>query len=284
MANIMRFGGGAGGGAGGGNKASASLTPQSGVTYTDGLSGLGPAILHFMSAIISNTIDITSETTTIYVDYGYVHRKIDVGDQVTIALNGVNYAFDVIGFNHDTLTTSTAYGATTATGKAGITFQMHDCFATIYAMNDTDTNVGGWKSSAMRTLTMPIMKGYLPTAWQTAIKPVNKLSGVGGGASSGTETVSDNCFLLAEGEIFGSGYGYSGDGYSFDDECAKVTQYAYYKAGNTVVKNKDGRPYNWWERSPISSDSNDFCFVANNGYAYFVKASGDLGVAFAFCV
>lgn len=278
MANIMRFGGGAGGGAGGGNKASASLTPQSGVTYTDGLSSIEPAILSLVSAIISNNSDITSETTTVYVDivYGDIHRKIDVGNQVTIALNGMDYAFDVIGFNHDTLTTSTAYGANTQTGKAGITFQMHDLFATFYAMNSSNTNSGGWKSSAMRTLTMATMKGYLPAAWQTAIKPVNKVSGTGGGSSSGTETVSDSCFLLAEIEIFGSTtYSVSGEG----------TQYAYYKAGNSKVKNKGGSADLWWERSPYRLTSYSFCIVDENGNAATLRAANNIaGVAFGFCV
>lgn len=276
MANIMRFGGGAGGGAGGGKMASASLTPQSGVTYTDGLPGIEPAILSLMAAVISNNSDITSETTTVYVDIVNIHRKINVGDQVTIALNGVNYAFDVIGFNHDTLTTSTEYGANTQTGKAGITFQMHDLFATTYKMNSSNTNSGGWKSSAMRTSTMATMKGYLPAAWQTAIKPVNKISGTGGGSSSGTETVSDSCFLLAEIEIFGSTtYSVSGEG----------TQYAYYKAGNSKVKNKGGSADLWWERSPYRLTSYSFCIVDEDGHAATLRASNDIaGVAFGFCV
>ena len=271
MANIIRLGEGAGG-----NKmVFASLTPQPGVTYTDGLSGLRPAILSLMSAAISNNRDITNTTTTVYVDYGDIHRKIDVGDQVTVALNGVNYVFDVIGFNHDTLTTPTAYGAITQTGKAGITFQMHDLFATTYVMNSSNTNAGGWKSSAMRTSTMSIMKGYLPQAWQTAIKPVNKASGLGGGSSSGTEITSDDCFLLAEIEIFGSTpYSVPGEG----------TQYAYYKAGNSKVKYKGGSANDWWERSPISSTGSSFCDVSSSGEGSGDRANVSYGVAFAFCV
>lgn len=260
---------------GGGNKASASLTPKSGVTYTDGLSGLEPAVLSLMSAAISNNSDITNTTTTVYVDYGDIHRKIDVGNQVTIALNGTNYTFDVIGFNHDTLTTSTAYGATTKTGKAGITFQMHDLFATKYVMNSANTNSGGWKSSAMRTSTMATMKGYLPAAWQTAIKPVNKVSGTGDSSSSGTETVSDSCFLLAEIEIFGSTtYSVSGEG----------TQYAYYKAGNSKVKDSGGFAILWWERSPRSGSSFRFCTVNSDGNAGANGADSNSGVVFGFCV
>lgn len=256
-------------------KPTASTTATSGVTYTSGLSGVAATDVTLFAEAISNNSSITNATSTVYIDFGSVHRKVSVGDQVTLALNGTNYTFDVIGFNHDTLTTSTAYGATTTTGKAGITFQMHDLFATTYVMNSSNTNSGGWKSSAMRTSTMATMKGYLPAAWQTAIKPVNKASGTGGGSSSGTETVSDSCFLLAEIEIFGSTtYSVSGEG----------TQYAYYKAGNSKVKNKGGSAYAWWERSPYSGYSSFFCFVYSNGSAYFSSAYASAGVAFGFCV
>lgn len=254
----------------------ASLTAQSGVSYTNGLNGLEADVISLFSAAISNNSAITNTTSTVYIDFGSVHRKVSVGDQVTLFLNGTNYAFDVIGFNHDTLTDSMAYGEETATGKAGITFQMHDLFATTYAMNSTDTNSGGWKSSAMRTSTMATMKGYLPAEWQTAIKPVNKASGTGGGSSFGTETVSDNCFLLAEIEIFGSiKYSVSGEG----------TQYAYYKAGNSKFKkNKSGSVSYWWERSPWSRDGNGFCYVDQHGSDSVHYSSNSFGVAFGFCV
>ena len=256
-------------------KPTASTAATSGVNYTSGLSGVAASDVTLFAEAISNNSSITNATSTVYIDFGSVHRKVSVGDQVTLALNGTNYTFDVIGFNHDTLTTSTAYGATTKTGKAGITFQMHDLFATTYVMNSSNTNSGGWKSSAMRTSTMATMKGYLPTAWQTAIKPVNKASGTGGGSSSGTETVSDSCFLLAEIEIFGSTpYSVSGEG----------TQYAYYKAGNSKVKNRSGSASYWWERSPRSGFSNRFCGVISNGTAATLNASDSHGVAFGFCV
>lgn len=264
--------------AGGGGivfKPAASLTPQSGVTYTNGLNGLEADVISMFSAAISNNSDITKETSVVYFDKGDIHRKVSVGDQVTLSLNGTNYAFDIIGFNHDTLTDTAAYGEETATGKAGITLQMHDLFATTYVMNSSSTNSGGWASSAMRTSTMATMKGYLPDDWESIIKPVNKASGTGGGSSSGTQTVSDTCFLLAEIEIFGSTtYSVSGEG----------TQYAYYKAGNSKVKKQGGSANNWWVRSPVSGNDNMVCMVDNYGAASRNNATESRGVAFGFCV
>ena len=245
------------------------------MTYTDGLSGLEPADISLIAQTISNNSQITYTTMAVYYDYKKIHRKISVADQVTIPLNGTDYAFDVIGFNHDPLSNSAPYGSPTATGKAGITFQMHDCFATTYEMNSSDTNSGGWKNSAMRTSTMETMYGYLPTVWQVFIKPVDKKSGTGGGSTSGTETVSDSCFLLAEIEIFGS------TTYSVSEE---GTQYAYYKAGNSKMKRWDDSAYTWWERSPMSGNKYGFCLVNASGISYNRGAGSVYGVAFAFCV
>ena len=151
---------------------------------------------------------------------------------------------------------------------------MHDCFATIYNMNSNNTNSGGWKSSNMRASTMPLMKGYLPAAWQTAIKPVNKYSG-SGGTLVGTTKVSDECFLLSEIEIFGSTtHSVSGEG----------TQYAYYKAGNSKVKNMSGSASHWYERSPMSGYAQDFCMVSKYGDASASNGTLRPGVAFGFCV
>lgn len=251
----------------------ASLTAQSGISYTNGLNGLEADVISLFSAAISNNSNITNETSVIYLDNGDIHRKVSIGDQVTLSLNGTNYYFDIIGFNHDTLTDTAAYGEETATGKAGITFQMHDLFATTYVMNRSSTNSGGWKSSVMRTSTMPLMKGYMPAEWQSAIKSVNKSSGTGGGSTSGTETVHDSCFLLAEIEIFGAiSWSVSGEG----------TQYAYYKAGNSSVKSKGGSAGDiWFERSP---GSGGFCTVEDTGKGYVGSANASYGVAFGFCV
>ena len=254
----------------------ASTSAAAGVSYTSGLSGVSAADVTAFAELISNNSGITNATFTVYVDFGNIHRKISVGDQITLPLDGTNYAFDVIGFNHDELTTPTAYGAATATGKAGITFQMHDLFGTDFAMNNEDTTIGGWGISKMRTSTMVTMKGYLPSDWQAAIKPVNKASGLGGESSSGTETDSDDCFLLAETEIFG-------DVTDLNSVAGEGTQYAYYRAGNSTVKERNGSYPNWWERSPASGDEYDFCCVFG-GEAGINSADSTNGVAFGFCV
>ena len=187
-----------------------------------------------------------------------------VGAKKTIKLNGVSYTAQIIGFNHDTKT---------AGGKAGITFQLVDCLNTTYQMNSSNTNVGGWKSSAMRSL-MSEFLGQLDEDLQSVIKPVNKLVSIGNNTST-IETVSDKLFLLSEVEIFGSTtYSFAGEG----------SQYAWYKAGNTKVKKVNGSAHAWWERSPSSGATASFCSVRSGGSANSSDAGSSAGVSVGFCV
>ena len=252
----------------------AKTTATGGVSYTNGLSGISQEDLTRYARAISNNSAITNATSTVYIDDGSKHYKLSVGDTVSISVSGANYSFRIMGFNHDTLSTSTAYGAATATGKAGISFQMVDCLNQTYQMNSSNTNSGGWNGCNLRSTLQGTIKNTMPAAWRNIIKKVSKKSGTGGGSSSGTQTTSDDLFLLSEIEIFGSrNYSVSGEG----------EQYAYYKAGNSRVKKVNGSAYWWWERSPLSGGSGGFCGVADGGYADDNVANASGGVAFGFC-
>ena len=255
-------------------EALAGTAAASGVNYTSGLGSITQAKLSAYAKAISNNSGITKATTSVYIDDGASHFKLSVGDTVSISINGTSYEFVIIGFNHDTLASATAYGGTTATGKAGISLQMKDCLNTTYQMNSSNTNSGGWGNCALRTTLQNTIKGQMPSAWQSIIKTVTKKASAGG-ASSTISSYSDTLFLLAEVEIFGSTtYSVAGEG----------DQYAWYKAGNSKVKKYNGSANNWWERSPFASYSNAFCYVNSSGYAGYNYAANSLGVAFGFCV
>lgn len=187
-----------------------------------------------------------------------------VGNSKTMTINGTSYQVDIIGKNHDTYT---------AGGKAPLTFQLHDCYADTKKMNSSNTNSGGWTSCAMRQTHLPAILALMPTEVQNGIREVNKLTSAGN-QSSTINTTADKLFLLSEIEIFGSvSYSKSGEG----------TQYDYYKAGNSKVKNRNGSADFWWERSPYGSYSTNFCIVDSSGDAYYNNASFAIGVAFGFC-
>ena len=230
-------------------------------TYT--LEVIG--IVYVYPFVVGATLnDTTWENINMVSKLGMAKQFWSVGDTKTISVNGTNYEFQIIGFNHDNKT---------AGGKAGITFQMVDCLSTTYNMNSSNTNNGGWKNSAMRSR-MSTFLSQLPSDLQSVIKAVNKLVSVGNNTST-IETVSDKLFLLSEVEIFGSTtYSFAGEG----------SQYDWYKAGNTKVKKVNGSAYYWWERSPRSGYTNYFCYVDSSGNASSGSASDSGGVSFGFCV
>ena len=179
-------------------------------------------------------------------------------------INGTNYRIDIIGKNHDTYA---------AGGTAPLTFQMHDCYGTTNQMNSSNTNSGGWRDCQMRTQPMPALKALMPAEVQAGIRAVNKLTSVGNESSS-IVTTSDELFLPSEVEVFGSTpHSFSGEG----------TQYEYYQAGNSKVKNLSGSAYWWWERSPLSGNRMYFCFVTGAGGDDWNYASNLSGVPFCFC-
>ena len=196
---------------------------------------------------------------------GNVPDSWAVGDSKTMTINGKDYQIDIIGKNHDTYT---------AGGTAPLTFQMHYCYATSYAMNSSDTNSGGWTSCKMRSTHLPAILALMPTEVQNGIRKVNKLTSAGS-ESATIKTTADKLFLLSEIEIFGSvKYSKSGEG----------SQYAYDSAGNSKVKKlSSGGTRIWWERSPYGKTSTRFCNVDGDGIADYDSASFERSVAFGIC-
>ena len=126
----------------------------------------------------------------------------------------------------------------------------------------------------MRTSTMATLLNQLSSDLKSVLKFVNKVTSKGNN-QSGLETTSDKLFLLSEIEVFGATqYSYAGEG----------KQYEYYTAGNSTIKKVNGSAGYWWERSPRSGNTSNFCYVNNSGTAYSYNASYSYGVSFGFCV
>lgn len=188
-----------------------------------------------------------------------------VGNSKTMLINGTEYQIDIIGKGHDDY----ADGS----GKAPLTFQLHDCYADRKMMNGGNTNSGGWTSCDMRQTHLPAILALMPTEVQNGIQEVNKLTSEGY-RSTTISTTADKLFLLSEIEIFGNiTYSASGEG----------TQYAYYKAGNSKVKNYNGSANRWWQRSPYIGNYTSFCAVSNSGLADYISANDVYCISFAFC-
>ena len=188
-----------------------------------------------------------------------------VGDQKTMTINGIDYAIDIIGKSHDTY----ANGS----GTAPLTFQLHDCYGTAYRMNSSSTNDSGWANTEMRLTTLPAILALMPDEVQTAIKEVSKEHSPGGSYTN-IYTVRDKLFLLSEIEVLGTNEeSVSGEG----------SQYDYYKAGNSKVKQMSGSSTNWWTRSARSYNLTSFRYVNSAGNGGYSSANTLNGVSFAFC-
>lgn len=185
-----------------------------------------------------------------------------VGNYKNMTINGVEYRIDIIGKDHDLYSDGT--------GKAPLTFQLHDCYATDYSMNSSHTNSGGWGACAMRNTHLPAILATMPSEVQTGIRAVNKLSAI----NSVINTTSDKLFLLSEVEIFNvASFSYTGEG----------NQYAYYAEGHGTVKYQSGTSKTWLERSLFANNADSFCSVNLDGTAGSLGAAYARGVSFAFC-
>ena len=191
----------------------------------------------------------------------------NVGDSCNMTINGTDYQIDIIGKNHDDY----ADGS----GKAPLTFQMHNSYGTAYAMQSTSTNVGGWKECAMRKTHLPAILALMPAEVQSGIREVSKITLSRDTAGIPTmDTTSDKLFLLSEIEVFNSiEYSTSGEG----------LQYAYYGASGSTVKTLNGRDTSWWLRSPMSTSDYTFCASSVGGNQTNLRATDERGAAFAFC-
>ena len=216
-----------------------------------------------------------------------------VGDTKSITINGQvgNFTFSnlsispfILGFNHNSSKEGT-HRIHWQLGKIGGTmvglcdnqYNSNVSGAGYFHMNDSNTNVGGWKDSSMRktllgnskTPTSPLansLMAALPSDLRAVMKSVTKYTdnvGNATGSVAGNVTATtDYLFLLAEFEVFGSRY------YANDYERNSQLQYDYYKASNSRVAykhNATGTAVWWWLRSPYYNYFNIICLVNTGG-------------------
>lgn len=186
-------------------------------------------------------------------------------DHKPMTIGGVDYQIDIIGKNHDDYSDGS--------GKAPLTFQLHDCYNIAKAMHSTGSNTMGWEKCSMRVEHLPTILKQMPADVQSGIREVNKISS-GGGKRPLLVTTKDSLFLLSEVEVFGS---------SSNSLSGEGTQYDYYKAGHGTVKNFNGSAYGWWERSPTANSTRYYCNVKSTGSSVNSNANVIRGVAFGFC-
>lgn len=275
------------------------------VTFTDRYA----VALSFVSAVLNDNDWATIKTVS---DKGEGANYWSIGDRKAVTLNGTvghltlsnytTYAF-IIGFNHN----ASVEGAnrihfqlakTALSGGTDVCLCDSSYSSTVsatgyFSMNSRRTNLGGWKSSQMRTnICGTSLSSYsgtiiavIPAALRAVLKSVTKYTdntaNGGGSTASYVTATTDYFFLLSEFEVFGS------ISYANSNEPSKQAQYAYYSAGNSKIKynhNAIGTAVLWWLRSPLASYSYSFVLVLTGGTVNFNNAHISLGFAPGFCV
>lgn len=217
-------------------------------------------------------IDATWEQVVSIANSGEdVSRFWAVGDRCPLILTGGETVYaQIADFLHD----SRADGG----GLAAITFSFEDCIYTIYGMNDSNTNSGGWNGSRMRTSTLPTLLTQFPAVLQDSagIKTVNKNASAGS-QSSNLITSPDRLWLFSTVEVTGgTQYSASGEGTIYPLFSTAANRRKGIGAGGAAAV--------WWLRSPHVRSSTHFVGVTASGGGSGYFASGAYGVAPGFCV
>ena len=236
---------------------------------------------------ISNDTSITDDTETATVTVNGVQKTLNVGDKATLDGKKVR----ILGFNHDELAEPTkAYGSSTATGKAGISFEYLD-FLTSVRMNINRDNTGGWEKTELRKTLNG--KTYNSLSIKNNIKKVKK-DYIPTYNVASTQQTEDYLWLLSCGEIWDNGYGDDKSPIINGTRGLAITtegkQYKYYKLylGNRQYNwysecTKKGRDA-WWLRSCYYNDIGYFCRVDEDGFSAYGNAESPRGVPPGFSI
>ena len=155
-----------------------------------------------------------------------------------------------------------------------------------HKMNDTDTNVGGWPSTSMRTFVNNDIYNAIPSEIKNAIIDTTVISGHG---KNDTEnfTSTDKLYLLAPGEVWSDWK--TSRGASYDTAKDLTRQLDYYTNIGVTTSNKSGAikkngtsASGWWLRAAYSKTTTYFFSVYDNGDWRASYADSTRGVAPAF--
>ena len=161
---------------------------------------------------------------------------------------------------------------------------------TTHNMNSTETNVGGWPASSMRTYVNTDIYNALPTELKNGIIDTTVVSGHGSIAGETNFTSTDKLYLLSTHEVWEDVDGDTSRGPDCYDTAYNNTRQLDYYAGLNVttssysgaIKHNNGSNAWWWLRSAKSDKSSNFSAVGYIGYWYYNSANATYGVSPAF--
>ena len=158
---------------------------------------------------------------------------------------------------------------------------------TTQKFNSTDTNVGGWRDSKIRTYINDTIYKSLPSDLQNVITTTKVISGHGSTSGETNFDTQDKLYLLSSEEIYKDFSSSPNAQYDTSKGTSKQLDY-YKKQGVTTssyagaIKQYNGSNKYWWLRSAISRYANRFLTVANYGGWAYTDAATSYGVSPAF--
>ena len=167
-----------------------------------------------------------------------------------------------------------------------------DDIITTYNMNSTNTNVGGWHASAMRTYVNTDIYNALPTELKNGIIDTTVVSGHGSTSGETNFTSTDKIYLLSTHEVWEDVDGNTSGGIDYYDTAYNNTRQLDYYAGFNVTtssysdsgaKKQLNALYSyWWLRSAYSYRTNVFNYVSGNGgwSNYFANSASGVSPTF----
>ena len=140
---------------------------------------------------------------------------------------------------------------------------------TTHKMSDTNTNVGGWPATTMRTFVNNDIYNAIPSEIKNAIIDTTVVSGHGSTSGETNFTSTDKLYLLSTAEVWAQG---SSNTISKDTARDNTRQLDYYKNlgvttsnySGAIKKNGTSASY-WWLRAANSNTGNNFYGVATGG-------------------
>ena len=180
----------------------------------------------------------------------------------------------------NTSTPSECSGTGFSQSACGFVLEFADII-TEHAMNDTNTNVGGWPATSMRTFVNNDIYNAIPSEIKNAIIDTTVVSGHGR-EDAENFTSTDKLYLLSTAEVWANGQ-------SCDTARDNTRQLDYYKNLGTstsnysgAIKKSESSAVLWWLRAAYSIYTNNFLTVNDHGGWRASYADSTLGVAPAF--
>ena len=206
-----------------------------------------------------------------------------VGSEKEVEINGTSYTVRVANNTTPAECNDSSFSQT----ACGFVVEFADIVEN-RQMNSTNTNVGGWEASEMRTYANGDFYNKLPAELRKVIIDTKVISGHGSTSGETNFTSTDKIYLLSAHEVWEDGT--SNQVSSKDTAYNQTRQLDYYKNlgvttnnySGAIKKNVSGSNSNWWLRAALSSYNLAFLIVNSSGDWTYYNAYSDIGLAPAF--